>query len=165
MVAETCKRIVGDPSIRVYCRPGFYHVLHKSNQAGSRHIRNSSKADPAQSSLLLALSGDRDDCLLLGLATTDSCLVTSKVTLIDLHASIELIPVWAYHRPPELMKMSPCGLVALEAHDTPEAQRVRPLLLVRYVPNGSEPCSERRLCRVEYCPSGDLWIHIDILGK
>jgi len=53
------------------------------------------------------------------------------------------------------MKMSPRGLVALEAHDTLEAQRVRPLLLVRYVPNGSEPCSERRLCRVEYCPRGD----------
>ena len=62
-----------------------------------------------------------------------------NVCFINLNESRELLATGAYHGSAKPVQPFPCGMVAAQAQDTLQSQRIRPVFLTRDMPHGLKP--------------------------
>ncbi len=154
-VAMLCKSIIPLPAICFHCGARFHSIYNKRDEAITRHVFNLTYPDTTVSFWCMQFNGDRKNGLSFSLTALNTFFFASNIRLVDFNNTGKSIPARANHRPSQLVKNSPRGLVAAYSENPLETKRTYSVFLSGNVPYCYEPHCQRGPSPFKDSPGSD----------
>jgi hypothetical protein len=150
-VRETLKAL---EAIRVNSRAGRDVLVEEGDDGLAFEIWDHFHSDAARASAALFYGNQNQRCpspLELS-ASAETSLLAANPSFINFYLAVQRLPSYIHHRPAELVKQHPCGLVTGQTELPLYEQGRNPTLVGGHQIGGPEPLGERNLGPVKNRP-------------